>query len=142
MEVRRSRREEEERVWWWVWGSWGGGSEADIHLQPRERDRLKGLGRMRRGLQGSVTSGTHRVGVRVKWGGTSAIEGPGIVFFPWSATPFFPPPKFPSWTPTQTPRTNPPPPPHPVVLSLSLSLPCQERTGQAQFHSTGPVCFQ
>lgn len=67
-----------------------GGVEADTHLQPGERDRLKGLGRMRRGLQGSVTSGTHRVGVRVKWGGTSAIEGPGIVFFPWSATP--PPP--------------------------------------------------
>ena len=31
---------------------------------------------------------------------------------------------------------------HPVVLALSQSLPCQERSGQAQFHSTGPVCFQ
>lgn len=89
------------------------GLEADIHLQPRERDGLKGLGRMRRGLQGSVTSGTHRVGVRVKWGGTSAIEGPGIVFFPWSATPF---PPIPS-----SPHGPPPKPPEPASPASSSS---------------------
>lgn len=100
----------------------------------RERDGLKGSGRMRRGLQGSVASGTHRVGVRVKWGGTSAIEGPGIVFFPWSTTPFFPP-SLPLKSPTQTPKNRRPPPrsPFPPELSLSASLsfsmPCQERSG-------------
>lgn len=120
-------------------GGWGW-SEADIHLQPRERDRLKGLGRMRRGWQGSVTSGTHRVGVRVKWGGTSAIEGPGIVFFPWSATPFFPPPKFPSWTPTQTPRTSPPTPISRGTLSLSR-CPVKKGPGRLSFTPQGRCVF-
>lgn len=58
---------------------------------------------MRRGLWGSVTSGAHR-GVRVKWGGTSAIEGPGIVFFPWSTTPFTPTPPPSEAPPPQTPQ--------------------------------------
>lgn len=90
----------------------------------RERDGLKGLGRMRRGLQGSVASGTHRVGVRVNWGGTSAIEGPGIVFFPWSTTPFFSP-SLPLKSSTQTPKKPAAPAPLPLpprALSICLTL--------------------
>lgn len=112
----------------------GGWHTSAGRERERERDGLKGSGRMRRGLQGSVASGTHRVGVRVKWGGTSAIEGPGIVFFPWSTTPFFSP-SLPLKSPTQTPKNRRPPPrsPFPPELSLSASLsfsmPCQERSG-------------
>lgn len=40
-----------------------------------------GLRRKREKLQGSVTSVTHKMGLRVKWGGTSAIErGQGLCF--------------------------------------------------------------
>lgn len=111
--------------------------EADTHLQPGERDRLKGLGGMRRGLQGSVTSGTHRVGVRVKWGGTSAIEGPGIVFFPWSATPS-PPSKVFLMDPHPNPQNQPPQCCGARSLSLCLvALSRKDWAGSVSLHRPG-----
>lgn len=86
-------------------------------------------GGMRRGLRGSVTSGAHRVGVRVKWGGTSAIEGPGIVFFPWSATPFTPTPPLSEVSP----RGPPPKPPEPPLSRC----PVKKGAGRLSFTPQG-----
>lgn len=76
-----------------------------------------GLRRKREKLQGSVTSVTHKMGLRVKWGGTSAIErGQGLCF-----------------------SHGLPPPPLTMVVGC---CPVKKGAGQAQFHSTGPVCIQ
>lgn len=121
-------------------GSGGGGLHTSA--SQKDRERVEGSGGRRGRVQGSVTSCTHRVGVWMKWGGTSAVGGPGIVFFPWSTTPPPAPPRSPLWTLTET--------SHSFLLTHSLArsltyslwLPCRERSGLAQFHSTGPVCFQ
>lgn len=83
---------------------------------------------MGRGLRGSATSGAHRVGVRVKWGGTSAIEGPGIVLFPWSATPFTPAPPL-----SEVPLMDPRPKPQKLLSLAALS----ERSGRLSFTPQG-----
>lgn len=82
--------------------------EADTHLQTAERDGLKGSGRMRRGFQGSVTSGTHGGGCAGEVGWNKCYRGARDCVFPMVRYPLSPSPaKSSSRTPTHTPRNSP-----------------------------------
>lgn len=88
-----------------------GGEEEFIHQ--------KHTGGGRWGGEGNICS-TERWGV--KWGGTSAIEGTGIVSFPWSTTPS------PSAPPS--PQNLPPSPP---------SCPARKAGVRLSFRARGPL---